>query len=614
MNDLTAPQTGKPLSLRRNLVLASWAIILVGMFGATVVAIQFVYRAEQAVWDSRLTDMAQGASRSVSNHLTNIQGYAQVVALLEAEILEDEPQVIENLLEQNPTVLEMIRLDEDGKVIAAADGDNGPVLQAGISDPQQVWLQQAAAGFPFIGDPQIFGEGAAFLIIAVPAPDGGLVALRWRLDVLQETVSEIRFGESGQIFVVDPSGKIVGHPNPELLGQTNISDYPEIAAIVENSKHPWQGNYTNFSSRTVLGTTMPIADTQWLVFAEIDQSEVLATSHNTLLLLGGGVLMAGALVALSMFILIYIQVIKPVRELRDGAIRFGEGDLDYRILEQAQNEIGVVAEAFNEMAARLQEREIAFSQARDEAVAASRFKSSLLANISHDLMTPLNIVLGYADMLQEGVHGPLNERQQGIVERIFANAQRLINLIRSLLDQAQIEAGRIRFTYLPFSPEDLLQSVVSVMGVLAQRKKLGLSTEIDPALPKPITGDFQRLQQILMNLTGNAIKFTDQGSVLIRFHPHEELESWCILVSDTGRGIPAEALEIIFDPFQRVDGSTTRTTEGIGLGLSIVNQLTNLMGGEVQVTSEINKGSQFHIVLPLNPPGDEDEPPSSPNR
>lgn len=613
MNDPNSSKTGKPLSLRRNLVLASWAIILVGMFGATVIAMQFIYRTEQAVWDSRLTDLAQGASRTISNQLTNIQSYARVIALLDAGILEADPQVIEHLLEQNLTILEITRLDKDGNIIAAAVRGHDPVLQEAIADPQPAWFQQATAGIPFISDPQGLGEGAAFLIISVPAPDDGVVAMRWRLDVLQEVVSEFRFGETGQIFIFNPSGKIVAHPNRQLLGQTIIGDHPEIAAILENSKHPWLGNYKNFSNQTVLAATMPIANTQWLVFAEIDQSEVLATTRNTLLLLGGGVLLAGALVALAMLILIHIQVIKPVRELRDGAIRFGEGDLDYRIPEQSQNEIGVVAEAFNEMAARLQEREIAFSQARDEAVAASRFKSSLLANISHDLMTPLNIVLGYADMLQEGVHGPLNERQQGIAERIFANAQRVISLIRSLLDQAQIEAGRIRFTYLPFTPEDLLQSVVSVMGVLAQRKKLELKTEIDPALPKSISGDFQRLQQILMNLTGNAIKFTDQGKVQIRFYPQEDLESWCILVSDTGRGIPAEALEIIFDPFQRVDGSTTRTTEGIGLGLSIVNQLTNLMGGEIQVTSEVNKGSQFHIVLPLNPPGEEDEPPPGPH-
>jgi PAS domain S-box-containing protein len=229
-----------------------------------------------------------------------------------------------------------------------------------------------------------------------------------------------------------------------------------------------------------------------------------------------------------------------------------------------------------------------------------RMKGAFMSMISHDLRTPLGAIVGYADMLQEAVYGPLSEPQLDVMERINANTQRLLSLVNNLLDQTQIEAGRLTFQISSFDPRKLLADMESVMGVLAQSKGLQLDCQVADAFPPDLSADRERLHQILVNLVNNAIKFTEQGRVDVRIY-RADGDRWAIDVSDTGPGIPPAAQEYIFEPFRQVDDSITRTHAGVGLGLSIVKQLTGLMGGEITLTSEVGQGSTFTIVLPFTP-------------
>ncbi|MCX7682449.1 MAG: ATP-binding protein [Anaerolineae bacterium] len=231
-----------------------------------------------------------------------------------------------------------------------------------------------------------------------------------------------------------------------------------------------------------------------------------------------------------------------------------------------------------------------------------RLKRSFVSRVSHELRTPLNAIIGYADMLKEAVYGPLSEAQAKAVDRIGVNGRQLLNLVNDLLDQAQIEAGTLRLKIELFSPAELVRHVLEVMEVLATTKGLSISASIADDVPSRMLGDPQRLQQILINLVGNAIKFTDQGSVGIRVYLPGPGQ-WALEVSDTGCGIPREAQSYIFEPFRQVDGSPTRKYSGSGLGLSIVKQLTTMMGGEVLVESEVGRGSTFTVVLPILPAG-----------
>jgi len=230
-----------------------------------------------------------------------------------------------------------------------------------------------------------------------------------------------------------------------------------------------------------------------------------------------------------------------------------------------------------------------------------RMKSAFVSMASHELRTPLNAILGYAEMLQEGVFGEILEKQRSTVERIVVNTGYLLDLVNNLLNQAQIEAGTLTLNVVPFALADLVGGVLGVMDVLAQARGLELTSHIASDLPGVLFGDRQRLHQILVNLVGNAIKFTGEGTVHVRAY-RCDVENWRLEVSDTGSGIPPEAQSYIFEPFRRVDESPTREHAGAGLGLSIVKQLVSMMGGEITLESRVRRGSTFTVVLPLVPP------------
>ncbi len=185
-----------------------------------------------------------------------------------------------------------------------------------------------------------------------------------------------------------------------------------------------------------------------------------------------------------------------------------------------------------------------------------------------------------------------------MTERIMANARRLLGLVNDLLDQAQIEAGKLVIQRKEVQVSTLLQNMHEAMDHLSAEKGLLLISTLDPSLPETIIGDPLRLQQILINLVSNAVKFTDQGSVHVRLLKHKA-DRWLMQVSDTGRGISREQLPIIFDPFRQADSGIIREHGGVGLGLSIVKQLVTQMNGEITVESQPGVGSTFSVILPL---------------
>lgn len=267
-----------------------------------------------------------------------------------------------------------------------------------------------------------------------------------------------------------------------------------------------------------------------------------------------------------------------------------------QIIKEADKVVGFQAVARD--ITSLKQAQESLALARDQALEASRFKSQMLAKISHELRTPLGAVIGYAELLQNNLFGPLNAEQKDAADNIVDSANYLNAMIGELLDQAQIEARSVKLRILPFSPIELVERVTATMLILAQKKDLELVTSVAPDMPESLMGDSKRLQQILINLTGNAIKFTTAGSVRIDlFRP--DRNHWAMRVSDTGAGIPKEAQSYIFEPFRQVDNAITHYNRGTGLGLSITKQLVELMGGHILLESEVDKGSAFTITLPI---------------
>ncbi|MEM7346853.1 MAG: GAF domain-containing protein, partial [Chloroflexota bacterium] len=255
------------------------------------------------------------------------------------------------------------------------------------------------------------------------------------------------------------------------------------------------------------------------------------------------------------------------------------------------------AEAQDEIEAR-RRTEADLAHARDQALEASRLKSELLAKVSHELRTPLNAIMGYAELLQSGVYGPIDRKQEKPLDKLINSSYYLTNLVGELLDQAKLDAGRLELDISSFPVAQLAEQLQSQMSILAQNKGLVFSIELSDNMPTHLINDQIRLQQILTNLIGNAIKFTKEGRVEVCFSRLNN-SYWQIVVSDTGLGIPLSAQKHIFEPFGQVDGSITREFGGTGLGLSIVKQLTTLMGGEISLKSELGQGSIFTVLLPV---------------
>jgi signal transduction histidine kinase len=242
------------------------------------------------------------------------------------------------------------------------------------------------------------------------------------------------------------------------------------------------------------------------------------------------------------------------------------------------------ARLFDEIAQKSRELEIA-----------GQHKSQFVANMSHELRTPLAAILGYAELMQEGFYEPLGQKSLDALTRIRSNGKHLLGLINTVLDIAKIESGQFTLNMTEYAIESVVETVRAATESLAQNKKLALKTDVAKSLPVGL-GDEQRLTQVLLNLVGNAIKFTDTGEVCVTAKAVNGLFN--VSVTDTGPGIPAEHQTRIFDQFHQVDNSNTKAKGGTGLGLAIAKQIVEMHGGRIWVESTLGKGSTFQMELP----------------
>jgi signal transduction histidine kinase len=227
---------------------------------------------------------------------------------------------------------------------------------------------------------------------------------------------------------------------------------------------------------------------------------------------------------------------------------------------------------------------------------ASQHKSQFLANMSHELRTPLNAILGYTELMADGAYGRPSEKMVGILQRLEANGRHLLGLINDVLDLSKIEAGQLELELSDYSVQDIAQTVRSTLEPLATDKKLTFKVEMAPQLP-PGRGDGRRLTQVLINLVGNAIKFTDTGEVAIKAETNNG--SFHVSVRDTGPGISAADQVKLFQEFQQADNAITRKKGGTGLGLAISKRIIEMHGGRIWVESQPGRGSTFAFTLPV---------------
>src|SRR5436853_2268505 len=216
--------------------------------------------------------------------------------------------------------------------------------------------------------------------------------------------------------------------------------------------------------------------------------------------------------------------------------------------------------------------------------------------MSHGLRTPLNAILGYAELMLDSIYGEPTDKMRTVLERLQRNGRHLLGLINDVLDLSKIEAGQLTLALGDYSLGDMVHGVISAVEPLAAEKRLAFTAEVAPDLP-PGRGDERRLSQVLLNLVGNAIKFTDKGEVAIRASATNG--AFTVAVCDTGAGIPAADQARIFQEFQQADSSITRKKGGTGLGLSIAKRIIEMHGGRLWVESDLGRGSIFAFTVPV---------------
>jgi CheY-like chemotaxis protein/signal transduction histidine kinase len=285
---------------------------------------------------------------------------------------------------------------------------------------------------------------------------------------------------------------------------------------------------------------------------------------------------------------------RPLKHLIAGVERIGKGDLSHRVQVKTRDEVGKLTEAFNLMTENLSKTLVS----KEAAEVANRAKSEFLANMSHEIRTPLNSIIGMTEFTLET---KVSQEQHNYLRVVKNASNSLLFLINDILDFSKMESGNLVLEEIEFDLWNTIEYAVDNFSLTVSQKGLDLTCHIKPEVPSYVIGDPGRLRQIIVNLVGNAVKFTDSGDVsLLCEVKNEDKDEQTILlhfiVTDTGIGIPPEKLEAIFDVFSQVDSSTTRQYGGSGLGLSISKQLVEMMGGKIWAESETGKGSTFHFT------------------
>ncbi|TAL31010.1 MAG: response regulator [Spirochaetes bacterium] len=379
---------------------------------------------------------------------------------------------------------------------------------------------------------------------------------------------------------------------PGRLDNTEIDRLKKLPVPNETTLPGVEGTCYEYASLET-GTRTPSLCIGRLIFSRsIALKPVYRIRAIVLLSLVVIIAFAGALALLFGYL-----ITKPIQDLTSGVQRFEKGDLDYRVKVTAHDEVGSLAMTFNNLAEGLKQQIARLEVMNRELRRVNELKDEFLANISHEIRTPLYGITGIAESLLEGSAGELNPEARHNLSLVTASGRRLSDLVNDILDFSQLRHQDIILSMEPVNIHSICQLVISVLEPLRRKKEIAFHNTIPPDIAR-VYGDRNRLQQVLVNLVGNAIKFTERGDITISASESPERPGMTIItVRDTGIGISRERLAGIFEYFEQADGSDTRAFGGMGLGLSITKRLVELHGGAIWAESEPGKGSAFHFTL-----------------
>jgi signal transduction histidine kinase/DNA-binding NarL/FixJ family response regulator len=515
---------------------------------------------------------------------------------------------------------------------------------------KEAWYTEAVKKRDFIWSPVYNWETEPYhLNVAASRPVydrkgklHGVISVEQRLARISHFLGQLKVSSSGKTFIIERDGLLIGssvdeqpfaikNGKPQRLKATESKD-PLVKATAQHLTEDSQSLSKIRDSKTLEfyldGDRQFVQVTPWkdelgldwlmvVVVPEADfMGQINANTRTTIILCLSALVLA---IALGLYTSRWIT--KPIFQLSLASEAIADGKFDKQVEESNFKELGVLALSFNRMAGQLKEsfaflentneelekrvneRTNELSEAKKAADSASQAKSDFLANMSHELRTPLNGILGYAQILQQSRGIPEKDRKG--VDIINQCGSHLLTLINDILDLAKIEARKMELHPIEFHFPSFIQGVVEICRIKAEQKDIGFAYISDPDLPLGVRADEKLLRQVLINLLSNAIKFTERGEVnfTIKARKLEEIEGKDLYkidfqVRDTGTGIAQEDLHKIFLPFEQV-GDVKKQAEGTGLGLAITQQIVTMMGGELQVKSQLGEGSTFEFAIEI---------------
>ena len=512
--------------------------------------------------------------------------------------IEQVNRRIKNTLQVHPAVSCIRVLKKNGTIIASSHND------AGVDKSIHEIYINGKSG-TFIQDVHI-SEFTGGIVISIATPiflkgefAGVLVVDFNGKELFEITTNRLGLGKTGETYLVNENGIII---SPSWFDETALLrqkvDSLNLRYCFEYAKgieidHEKIAIFTNYRGIDVLGTHTYIPDVKWCFLAEIDASEAFAPLRRLRWILIAILCFAPVIASIIGRIISRI-ITKPIDKLHKGTEIIAEGNLDYKVGTNAQDEIGQLSRAFDKMTESLMEVEAENKQAQKKMIEAIEIKSQFISMVSHELRTPLTAIKEGIGIVYDEVTGKLNKEQKDFLNIAKKNVERLARLINAVLDFQKLQAGKMTFKMEENDINDVVNEVSKEMEPLLKKKKLKLELNLGKDLPKAVF-DRDRIIQVLTNLMHNALKFTEKGSIGITTQKEDKMIK--VSVADTGFGIKKDDMEKLFHRFEQASKDSERKTGSTGLGLAISKEIINAHKGKIWVEAEFGKGTTFFFTI-----------------